>query len=361
MGSKAAALNSGLGDVLLARSAGHRRFLDLCTGSGAVAAYVAERSRIEVVAGDLQHFAVALAASVVRRTVPDDGAAIAESWLSAADELAPVRPSRLTASDVADARTRCEASTKGFVRRHYGGHYFSPSQADRLDAMIHSLPAADGPARLLTLAATIRAASTCCATTGHAGQPLQPNDLALRHISARWAYDPVEVARLDLVRSAPRHARVAGSAAVQNAALAVTGVQERDLVFLDPPYAPVQYSRLYHLLEAIAIGGYPEVQGVGRAPALLLRPKSELSTRAAGQHLRRMSRAIVDAGATLVMTFPSDDRGLGVTGGELVADLRASARVETAASATLASTLGGGRRRVSRQPQDELLIVATAA
>ena len=61
MGSKRWMLENGLGNILEQNIPHYRRFVDLFAGSGVVASYVAKRSRIPVVAYDLQEFSVVLA------------------------------------------------------------------------------------------------------------------------------------------------------------------------------------------------------------------------------------------------------------------------------------------------------------
>src|SRR4051794_27744628 len=94
MGSKRGMLRNGLGEALDAAAADACRIVDLFTGSAAVAHHAASRYRLPVVATDLQHFAVALADSIVSRTTPDDVEAWWPNWREAADAL--LRQNNLT-------------------------------------------------------------------------------------------------------------------------------------------------------------------------------------------------------------------------------------------------------------------------
>jgi adenine-specific DNA-methyltransferase len=65
---------------------------------------------------------------------------------------------------------------------------------------------------------------------------------------------------------ASQFAQRPGTVKVADANQAARGLQESDLVFIDPPYSGVQYSRFYHVLETIADGGRGPVTEVGRYP-----------------------------------------------------------------------------------------------
>src|SRR5437016_2542153 len=86
MGSKRWMLSNGLGHLLDDRAKNASRFVDLFSGSAAVAWYVAERTQREVVACDLQHYSRVLADAVLQRTAPASSAGIAR-WISSAGDL----------------------------------------------------------------------------------------------------------------------------------------------------------------------------------------------------------------------------------------------------------------------------------
>jgi len=150
------------------------------------------------------------------------------------------------------------------IVRSYGGHYFSPEQALSLQYLRDNLPA-DG--EMGALAALVVAGSRCAASPGHTAQPFQPTPALLPHIALAWKRDvATEVVRaLEIL--GPRHARVMGEAHRADALVLSSKASVGDLVFLEPPYSDVQYSRFYHVLEGIAIGGYASVIGAGRVPS----------------------------------------------------------------------------------------------
>jgi adenine-specific DNA-methyltransferase len=67
MGSKREMLLNGLGEVLEQELVGAKRFIDLFTGSAAVAVHVARNFDVPVLASDLQSYSVVLANAVLRR------------------------------------------------------------------------------------------------------------------------------------------------------------------------------------------------------------------------------------------------------------------------------------------------------
>ena len=68
-----------------------------------------------------------------------------------------------------------------------------------------------------------------------------------------------------------------GNAALGDANIVASEVRTSDLVFVDPPYSGVQYSRFYHVLETIARGSCEKVEGEGRYPPYSERPNSTYS------------------------------------------------------------------------------------
>src|SRR2546425_7693583 len=80
MGSKRAMLTNGLGQILRAQTEEVTRFADLFVGSSAVAWYVAENFNCQVIAADLQLFAVTLAKAVIDRETPLNPEAVFLAW-----------------------------------------------------------------------------------------------------------------------------------------------------------------------------------------------------------------------------------------------------------------------------------------
>jgi adenine-specific DNA-methyltransferase len=53
------------------------------------------------------------------------------------------------------------------------------------------------------------------------------------------------------------------------------GSDRRGVVYLDPPYSKLQYSRYYHVLNSILSYDYPPVEGAGRTPPREMRFSSK--------------------------------------------------------------------------------------
>lgn len=138
MGSKSALLAGELGDILLNEAAGAHRFVDLFAGSGAVGHFVAQRTDLPVLSVDLQEYARVFAASIIERTSSLADDASLATWSASAEPTDgdPPQEAPLTAAAVRSEREDAVVATEGFITRHYGGHYFSLSQARALDSTL---------------------------------------------------------------------------------------------------------------------------------------------------------------------------------------------------------------------------------
>ncbi|HEX9466463.1 MAG TPA: DNA adenine methylase [Alphaproteobacteria bacterium] len=362
MGSKAAMLQNGLGETLATEINGHKRFVDVFAGSGAVAVHVARRFKVKVLAFDLQHYSVCLTQSVLGRRGELD-CSFLSTWASrAAKEVAKysVPPSRnLTRQVVSEWRAWCEDRGDLPITRAYGGHYFSPQQSVWLDAFRRCLPSAE-PEHTVALASLIQAASRCAAAPGHTAQPFQPTRTAKPHLGEAWAKN-IEICVKNILPSiADKFALREGHAEVKDANVAVEDLTDTDLVFIDPPYSGVHYSRFYHVLETIALGQAGEVSGVGRYPHRDRRPWSQYSVKSeAPTALDDLLESVAAMGATAILTFPDHDCSNGLSG-ELVREIGSlyfDVRHLTVDSKF--STLGGRSAengRAARHQADELIL-----
>jgi adenine-specific DNA methylase len=75
----------------------------------------------------------------------------------------------------------------------------------------------------------------------------------------------------------PLHAKAKGKTVVGDALKVAKELCKTDLVFVDPPYSAVHYSRFYHVLETVARGNCSTVTGTGRYPPPVERPPSAFS------------------------------------------------------------------------------------
>lgn len=366
MGSKRWMLGNGLGELLDDRADKYDRFVDLFCGSGAVSAFVARRHSLPVHACDLQHFSTTLAAAVVERTEPIDCALVFQEWKHAAESKASLRhvpqEERVSKASVLRARAWCGGST-GLITKAYGGHYFSPLQSAWFDAFLSSIPR--GPAlQDVCIAALIAAASRCCASPGHTAQPFQPTPTARSHIEEAWNRDVPSFVKLGLEEICDQFANVKGSTAVADALVAAQGVRAGDLVFVDPPYSGVHYSRFYHVLETIARRECGAVSGVGRYPSATYRPRSDFSMkRTATPAMNALLGRLANQRATVVLTFPAHACSNGLSGSSVLKIAGKFFLSEVVKVSSRFSTLGGpakdvpSSKRRARRNATELILV----
>ncbi|MYE84918.1 MAG: adenine methyltransferase [Gammaproteobacteria bacterium] len=372
MGSKRALLRNGLGAVIGEESRDGRRVVDLFCGSGAVSWFAAVKLGKRVLACDLQEFAVVLAGAVLKRTRPVNQAVLESVWLKDAEagrrEYAAwddaVRFERRRKKDEGwhrQAQMLCEAkygNEEYLIFSRYGGHYFSPMQALSLDAMLDKLPE-DRQLRSVCLAATIVAASRCAAAPGHTAQPFKSTVSGSKYLQEAWSRDTLREAAVGLQRIAPLHAKRCGTTLVGDANEIAGGLGSNDVVFVDPPYSAVQYSRFYHVLETVARGWCGDVGGVGRYPSREERPQSLYSRSAKSSAvIEELLEKLSNRGCKVVITFPVGKCSNGMSGEWIELTAKRFFEVSRRTVESRFSTLGGNSTiRDARKQAKELILV----
>jgi adenine-specific DNA-methyltransferase len=369
MGSKRWMLANGLGELLERVVPQSGRFVDLMCGSGAVSSFVATRHKVAVLAADLQHFSVCLAAATIERTSTIDVSDVWRTWhLEATKSVESVKsiPSGqvVTRAFVTGARRWCLSRRNKPIVRAYGGHYFSPLQAIWFDALLDTLPK-EAATRKVALAAVIHAASQCAASPGHTAQPFQPTPSAKPFLQEAWNKNVANYVAAALLEIGKQHAVVKGKVAVQNALLGAKRVGAGDLVFVDPPYSAVQYSRFYHVLETISGAPCGPVSGVGRYPARDNRPTSAFSLKtSAAAAMETLLSTLADRKASVVLTFPNHMCSIGISGDGIrhiaarhfhITQKKVSSRLSTLGGPSAATVRGGTRR--ARLNVSELILL----
>jgi len=376
MGSKRWMLGNGLGHLIQHELKSAKRFVDLFSGSASVSHFAATSpGGVPVIASDIQQFSVFLAGAVITRTAPLDPAPVWTAWfdrarrhltgrrqLTNAQEIVPPLNAGFTRAYVDEVRAYCENIALP-ITRAYGGHYFSRGQALWIDALRATLPRGESE-RLVALAALINAASTCSASPGHTAQPFRPSQGAKEFLHDAWRRDVLVSTKKTIEALAGCHALRKGWAYCQDANDAALTLREDDLVFLDPPYSGVHYSRFYHVLETIARGTCGPVYGVGRYPPPEERPKSPYSIASeASAALDGLLSAIGNKGAKAILTFPQRACSNGLSGPEVHAIAEKYFRVASTFKRSRFSTLGGtqdaegnGYGRRARQKTHELIL-----
>lgn len=366
MGSKTSMLSNGLGALIVSRGRRAERVVDLFSGSAAISWFAAERLDRPVLAVDLQQYAVVFAQSVLNRTQPLDADRLCRSWIQRVDRSrrrskrwrsSRDMNGRLTADDVAAARTTCADRQLGLVWSSYGGYYYSPRQALTLDLLLDALPAR-APARTVCHAALLMAASKCAAAPGHTAQPFSPSKTGLQFIHDLWSIDPLRAAEEALRNVCARSAQVRGMARAGDAVKLAKTLCESDLVVIDPPYSAVQYSRFYHVLEVLARQEQFVPDGTGRYPPLEQRPRSDFSlVSAAPAALAQLFANLASTGCTGLLTFPTNACSNGLSGETVTKVAREHFRVRTRRVLGRFSTMGGNNhQRPARHHSDELIL-----
>jgi len=371
MGSKRSMLENGLGEIILERAKYASRIIDLFCGAGYVSWFVAEHINKPVIATDLQEYATILAKSVIGRTFTLEPEDLETEWLKSMDEelqsdinFNDARAIDRKSADleildyVQRARNLCEHSSEvGPVWNAYGGYYFSPMQALKFDYMRKNLPD-DEFKRVVCLASLIKAASKCAASPGHTAQPFRPTDTAGPHIKHSWSHDPISICKNELKEICPRHAQSAGDAWIADALELAPNLKQDDLVFVDPPYSNVQYSRFYHVLETIAVGKVEKVSGAGRYPPIDERPQSGFSRKTDSlQSLQILLRGLHRSRANVIFTFPKGKSSNGLSGDMIKSQAKLLFEVEEKIVGGKYSTLGGNNtHRASRMKSEEMIL-----
>jgi adenine-specific DNA-methyltransferase len=367
MGSKRAMLRNGLGKLIDAEIGHFGRFVDLFTGSGSVAAHVAHKYAVPVAAFDIQAYSVAVTGALISRDRTLYSGPIWDKWVARATEcyqnMRPLQHTVENKNDVLVVREWC-ASQKFPITQAYGGHYFSLSQALWFDAFRSTVPT--NPAESCTaVAALIEAASHCVAAPGHTAQPFQPTPTAWRFLIEAWNRDPVAYISRAFHELCLTKANVPGVATVCDANAAASTLNRDDLVFIDPPYSGVHYSRFYHVLETIAQGECGDVTGVGRYPDSNRRPKSRYSLKGQSKAaLQELLSTMSQSGSTGILTFPDHACSNGLSGEQVRMLARDYFVVEDLYVSSVFSTLGGhslqreaDKSRQARQTATEMMLV----
>jgi adenine-specific DNA-methyltransferase len=370
MGSKRLMLQNGLGELILEKAKNYKRFVDLFCGASAVSWFTAENTDNEILAIDIQSFAVILAKSIICRNKRINPDLLVNKWIKQIEgkrnksnlwqlsiEIDRIQDVALR---VRKSREICSEITSriGPIWKAYGGHYFSPSQSLTFDYLLKYLPS-DAGERAICLAAIVTSASKCAAAPGHTAQPFQPTATAGKYLFEAWQRDPIAYCKQALYDICPRHAQKPGTAYVGDALEVVSELSHEDLVFVDPPYSGVQYSRFYHVLETLAKGQCGPVEGVGRYPSIEERPQSPFSNKGQSKYaltvlLENLSRS----GCTVIFTFPNNECSNGLSGKDIISTAKSMFKIDKQIIKGKFSTLGGNNNvRDARKESSELIIL----
>ncbi len=355
-----------LGDILIDESNSSERIADPFCGSAAVSWFLAENTNATIIAGDLQEFSVIRAAAVLKRNSHFKPQNTINEWFASADEkvkevlnyfpndknsidIDGVTPAKFVPA-IIRCRKFCEYSLAPVlshiggnwpITRSYGGYYFSPLQAIQLDSLRQTLP--KGIIKYSALAALVETASKCSASPGHTAQPFQPTMGAVEYIIEAWSREIFSNVSKALIEISRRCSNVKGQAYKIDFRDTLSKLEPGDLVFADPPYTDVHYSRFYHVLETIVNGLEFDPSGQGRYPPLSQRPASEFSRRSESHNAAKELLTIcADNHLKLVLTFPMHKARNGLSANTFVSfGKKLFSNVELIEVESNFSTLGG--------------------
>ncbi len=371
MGSKRAMLKNGLGEALANTVSDYERFVDLFSGSTAVACHVAENFHVPVIASDLQSFSTALSDAILSRTKPLEENWIPK-WLKATQDKINTHPIFIESAQIQNSlgdTSICKLAKKGrhlfaniplSFSKSYGGYYFSPLQAIQLETLRKNLPE-DAYQSKVALAALIQTASMCSASPGHTAQPFNPTTNAGKYVTEAWSKDIMKLVAIRCKILSSRHALVKGIALNCDANTITNKIGQSDLVFLDPPYSGVHYSRFYHVLESLCRNAEVDVFGSGRYPCQSERPRSDYSMRSTSEAaLEDLLSRLSKVGCGAIVTFPVGNASNGLSGNVVQKMAERYFTVEEAVVKGRFSTLGGNlKNRSARVVSRELLLTLT--
>ena len=356
-------LKNGLGELLLRETENANRFFDPFSGSGAVAFHVAEAIKIPVIAGDLQAYAVEIANSILLRTRPLNRSSVSvlNRWIEEGKdrylEFEINQKLQAKKSIVYSNRRLSENSHYNFVNA-YGGYYFSYNQAIAFSILMETLPKSI-LLRSIALSGLIEAASNCAAAPGHTAQPFRPTQRGLLSIVDAWKRDPFFYIEGKIDEISKRYAQTKGYAKISLANDLLADIESGDLVFLDPPYSGVHYSRFYHVLETVARNNKIVPLGEGRYPSPEERPRSHFSMKSKSHlALSETFELISGKGARAILTFPEGECSNGLSG-QIVKKIASQYfKIEKEIIKGMFSTLGGNNScRPARTKSSEMVLL----
>lgn len=364
MGSKKTMLKNGLGEMLREQVPKSNRFFDPFCGSASVSWFVAENTNKQVIAGDLQRYSVDLANSILLRDkkIDNDNLDKLNTWFDLSQEFYDIVKIDIEKSKSKKyvAQNREISSQSNFnITSAYGGHYFSLEQSLKFDSLLAFLPQ-DEPLKSIVVSALIEAATQCVAAPGHTAQPFQPKNInGLKAIMEAWKRDPFLYTKKIIEGMSIRHSNNIGFAEVTEANTLLDKLEEGDLVFLDPPYSGVHYSRFYHVLETISMNCWMNVSGNGRYPAPKHRPKSDYSLKGKSKNaLDTLFNKISSKKSNAIITFPTSNCSNGLSGDIVKSIAKKYFRVKKEVVKGRFSTLGGNNsNRPARQKSSELILL----
>ena len=359
-----------LSDILVSRTRDAEKVADAFCGSASVSWHLAEILDKTIISSDIQSFAVSRASAVIERTEAVNSQIMLKTWFRRAKKvvgdvashfpsnLKSIEPDLAKPEDIKNivdqSRKFCEEVLpvvfKNFtgqwpISKAYGGYYYSPVQALIFDALRQSLPK-EAYARAIAIATLIEAASKAAASPGHTAQPFQPTITSAKYIIEAWVRDPWEIVSMSVKDISNKFAIKKGKGIIGDFSRSIEHLSAGDLVFADPPYSGVHYSRFYHVLETITRGTEFKPEGRGRYPSISDRPSSSFSKKSESKNAAEsLIESCAEKKLSLVLTFPTGLASNGLSSFDFINyGKQLFSKVEVEEVQTDFSTLGGNKK-----------------
>lgn len=214
-----------------------------------------------------------------------------------------------------NARSRTGAPAFKMACLYYAGGYFSLRQAIDIDAIRFAIESTRGVRKYADwlLAAWLSACSRVINAPGHTAQYLKPNSNATAvRIKAAWhrsIWDEFKDALTVLEQVGSKDWRAGNRVMISDALDLVSGrkLAGTGVVYADPPYTRDQYSRFYHVFEALYRYDYPMISGEGRAvPAEERFSTGFCHVSQVEASFIALFERVAALGVPLVLSYPSD-------------------------------------------------------
>lgn len=264
-----------------------------------------------------------------------------------------------------NARFRTGAPAFKMACLYYAGGYFSLRQAIDIDAIRFAIESARG-VRIYAdwlLAAWLSACSRVINAPGHTAQYLKPNSnvIALR-IKAFWRrsiWDEFKDALTELEQVGPENWRAGNRVVISDALDLIRGrrLAGTGVVYADPPYTKDQYSRFYHVFEALHRYDYPMISGEGRAVSAEQRFSTGFCqvTQVEASFIA-LFEDVATLGVPLVLSYPSDGL-LGAAGSSVEAIAKHRMTITRHEQITHSHSTMGASSGVKSKPTTENIYV----
>ncbi len=208
---------------------------------------------------------------------------------------------------------------------YYAGGYFSLRQSIDIDAIRFAIQSTPGVRKDIDwmLAAWLSACSRAVNAPGHTAQYLKPNSDAsaarIRSVWRRSIWEEFQNSLAELTQVGSEDWRMGNRVIMSDALDLVRGkkLAGTAVIYADPPYTRDQYSRFYHVFEALYHYDYPTISGEGRATPAEQRFSTGFChvTQVETSFITLFER-IATLGVPLVLSYPSN--GLLISAGSSI-------------------------------------------